>query len=71
MLNVIRQADTRLARKQGVFGNELFNPEPDVPTGDPVGAMRSKFHHSKRLQFVVSNAASCVLHRYSMRPIHR
>ena len=70
MLNVIRQADTPRPKARCV-GNELFNPEPDVPTGDPVGAMRSKFHHSKRLQFVVSNAASCVLHRYSMRPIHR
>lgn len=49
----------------------IYNPEPDVPKGKPNGAMRSKFHHSKRLQFVVNNAASCVFHRYANRPIHR
>ena len=47
------------------------NPEPDVPKGKPNDAMRSKFYHSKRLQFVVSNTASCVFHRYANRPIHR
>lgn len=49
----------------------INNPEPDVPKGKPNGAMRSKFYHSKCLQFVVNNAACCVFHRYANRPIHR
>uniref|UniRef100_A0A1I7WDC5 ZP domain-containing protein n=1 Tax=Heterorhabditis bacteriophora TaxID=37862 RepID=A0A1I7WDC5_HETBA len=48
----------------------LNNPEPDVPKGKPNGAVRSKLHHSKRLQFVVNNAACCVFHRYANQPIH-
>uniref|UniRef100_A0A1I7WDN8 Secreted protein n=2 Tax=Heterorhabditis bacteriophora TaxID=37862 RepID=A0A1I7WDN8_HETBA len=32
----------------------LNNPEPDVPKGKPNGAVRSKLHHSKRLQFVLA-----------------
>lgn len=47
------------------------NLEPDVPKGEPNGAVRSKFYHSMRLQFVVYNGASSVFHRPVNRPINR